>query len=90
MLKNTRTLTAKSSAVDADKKKPMCAAERRFRSAVYKVRGIGRSKIAKETQVELAHLVNNVETYGFGFFPNHYVFEDIIKIEQIVTALEKE
>lgn len=82
--------TANTQAVETDKKKPMCAAERRYRTAIYKVRGIGRSRIEKSTQEELAHLINKVESYGFGFFPNHYVFNDIIAIEQIVSALEKE
>lgn len=82
---------ANTKAVETDKKKkPMCAAERRYRTAIYKVRGIGRSRIEKSTQEELAHLINKVESYGFGFFPNHYVFNDIIAIEQIVSALEKE
>ena len=84
-VKNTNTQTAES-----DKKKLMCAAERRYRAAIYKVRGIGRYNIEKSVQEELAHLINKVDSYGFGFFPNHYVFNDIIAIEQIVSALEKE
>lgn len=67
-----------------EQKKGICAAERRYRTAIYKIRGIGRSRLDKETQVELAHLINKVEEYGFGFFPNHYVFDDIVAIEKIV------
>ena len=84
-----RNLAVKNTKIESDKKKPMCAAERRYRSAIYKIRGVGRYRIEKSTQEELAHLINKVETYGFGFFPNHYVFEDIIAIEKIATALEQ-
>lgn len=92
-MNKSRTYAAKTTnnvSVEADKKKTMCAAERRYRSAIYKVRGIGRSRIEKSVQEELAHLINKVESYGFFFFPNHYVFDEIIAIEKIAATLEQE
>jgi len=65
----------------------MSAAERRYRAASSKLRSIQRSTIQKEDQVELAHLIGYIESYGFAFFPNHYVYDEIVRLESIVNKL---
>lgn len=74
-------------AVTTQEKKGVCAAERRYRTALFKIRAVGRSRISKEMQVDIAHHINHIDTYGFGFFPNHYVFDDIVALETIATSL---
>lgn len=68
-------------------KKVTSAAERRFRAAVFKIRGVGRIGIDKLVQVDIAHLINKIESYGFNFFPNHYIFDDIVALEDIATRV---
>lgn len=64
------------------------AAENRFRRVMFKLRGMHWSKVSdKKTQTDIAHLVHRVTTYGFGFFPNHYVMDDIIELEKIEKRL---
>lgn len=78
---------AKKKFYTATDKKTLTAAERRYRAAVSKLRSIPRNTIPKETQVELAHMINDIESYGFNFFPNHYIFESIIKLESLAAKI---
>lgn len=81
---NTRQKAANTA---SKSKKSVCAAERRYRNAIFKIRAVGRSQISKQEQVDIAYHINTVESYGFGFFPNHYVFDNIVALESIATTL---
>tara|TARA_Y100000593_G_scaffold34758_1_gene68227 strand:+ start:635 stop:883 length:249 start_codon:yes stop_codon:yes gene_type:complete len=65
----------------------LSSAERRFRNVMYHLRTKHRPQ-EKETQVEIAYHVKNITDRGFGFFPNHYVMDDIIALEGISRALQ--
>lgn len=70
-------------------KRTIGAAEGRYRTAISKLRAISRNRIPKETQVEIAYLINKVDSYGFNFFPNLYVYDDITKLEELAKTLNK-
>jgi hypothetical protein len=73
--------TAKKKSYTASDKKTLTAAERRYRSAISKLRSVNRNSIPKELQIESAYTLNEVDRYGFSFFPNHYIFDKIIELE---------
>ena len=79
----------KTVANKTETKKGLCAAERRFKAAIYRLRSIGRANFAKQIHEDVAYHINKIERYGFGFFPNHYVFDDIVALEDIATKLER-
>lgn len=41
----------------------------------------------KRKEEEIAYLINKIETYGFDFYPNHYIFDDVVKLEKLVMEL---
>lgn len=48
--------------------------------------GFGRGKISiteRSDQIEFAYLVNKIESYGFRFFPDVYIREDLYKLERL-------
>lgn len=59
-------------------------AKRRFYNAISGLREIGRINLTSLQQVEVAHAINRIEQYGFDFFPNLYVMDDVIYLENIV------
>lgn len=60
------------------------AAQRRFHRVLDGLRTISRGKLDRETQEEAAYLINDVQNYGMSFFPNHYVMDQILRLESIV------
>lgn len=40
-----------------------------------------------ELEKEIAYLINKIETYGFEFFPNHYIFDDVVKLQALSKQL---
>ncbi len=66
---------------NSNKKHFVSSAERRYRSAMFKIRGMGRGTVSKETQQDIAHLMNDIERFGFSFFPNHYVMDSVERLK---------
>ena len=50
--------------------------EGKFKKAMYMLRG-KQNVIEKTDQIDLAHAINKVNQYGFNFFPNMYVYDEI-------------
>lgn len=69
------------------KKHHVSNAERRYRTAMFKIRGFNRNLISKETQTDIAYLINEVDRYGFTFFANHYVIDSVERLEGIANVL---
>ena len=82
-----KTQKSKNHGKATNKRPSIGAAERRYRTAISKLRVISRHRIDKKTQVELAHLINKIDSYGFNFFPNLYVYDDVIALEGYVEKL---
>jgi len=64
------------------------AALRRFNSTINELRNITRGNIKIDDQKEIAHLINEIEQYGFDFFPNHYVYDKVVELEVFVRKLK--
>jgi hypothetical protein len=66
-------------------------AEKKFRSVQYNLRSVNRNVMTKKDQEDIAYSINLINQYGFEFFPNHFVFDEINKLDALVnTLLEKE
>lgn len=59
-------------------------AERKFSWVKNTLRKV-RNNVSREDQVEIAHLMKSIQDYGFSFFPNHYVFDQIQQLESILS-----
>jgi hypothetical protein len=76
------------------KKKKMSHIEFRFNQCKHKATKLFRFKHHKQTEEErqfekdIAHIIRHIETYGFKFFPNHYIREDVEALEGMLAAFE--
>jgi len=50
--------------------------EGKFKKAMYMLRG-KHSIIETGDQIDLAYAINKVKQYGFNFFPNMYIYDEI-------------
>lgn len=62
----------------------MPPAKRRFFNAISGLRDIGRINLSREEQEDVAYTINEIETYGFEFIPNHYTMDNILKLEKFI------
>lgn len=60
------------------------AAESRFTGIMNRLRR--QRDLKREQQVEAAHIINKIQSYGFSFFPNHYLWEDLDRLDTIANA----
>lgn len=65
--------------------------ERNFHRALTDLRRarVPSTKETKPLEEDIAYLINTINTYGFGFFPNMYVWESVNELQQKVDALIK-
>lgn len=88
--RNTQQRTGRHSGNNQERQKHVSAAENRFGRAMFRLRALRSTvRTTKEEEVNIAHIINKVQTYGFGFFPNHYVMDDIIELEGIIKDIGK-
>lgn len=80
MRNNTRSNNTRSNA----RVKPVQA---RYTRAVATMRGLHVSMETKALQKEIEWIRHEIESYGFEFFPNHYVFEKVREFEEKVSEL---
>lgn len=71
-----------------DRKPRMPAIQSRYIQATRNLRRINPKRRTKELDQEIAHTIKKIEDYGFKFFPNHYVFDDVVKLEGLVEKLQ--
>lgn len=43
--------------------------------------------MTKETQIDVAFLIRDIQNYGFEFFPEHYIEEKINELESISETI---
>lgn len=73
------------------KKQPWkSAAEKRYYGILSRIRSmqINGVEIPQDKQQDLAYTINDIKRYGFGFFPNHYLFEKVDHLEQVLNQVE--
>ena len=46
-----------------------------------------KKKMTKEDEIEIAHLINHIESYGFGFFSSHYVYDELVELFNISNKI---
>lgn len=71
------------------KHQQMKGIEVRFRRAQEAMRSMRVTPETKELQKDLAWMMREIEEYGFAFFPNHYVGDQVIQFEAMVKQLEE-
>lgn len=64
--------------------KKRSAAESRFYGITSRLRQ--NRELSKEQQKDAAHIIHKIQQYGFDFFPNHYLWEDLNTLESIANA----
>lgn len=50
----------------------------------------GRSTLTKEDEVTAAHAMNNISNYGFEFFPNFYIRDDVFTLVDLADKVKQE
>ena len=73
-----------------EEKNFMSLAERKYKSALHNLKSVNRNIMTKQQQVDISYLINDIEKHGFDFFPNHYVFDKIEELEEIINNLLKQ
>lgn len=58
----------------------------RYKNVVWLLRKLGRVNFSKEEQEDIAHSLNQIDNYGFGFIPNHYVMDEVVRLERFALA----
>mgnify|MGYP001280135688 CR=1 FL=1 len=70
-----------------NKRERISGAEKRFNGLKKRLKGLNyNDSLDKDQQIEVAHKLHEIKSYGFHFFPNHYLFD---KIDQIENILDK-
>lgn len=70
-----------------NKKSTKKAVEVRYDAAVEKIRSVRTTRKSIALQKDIAHTMNTIQTYGFRFFPNHYIFDDVVELEKLADRL---
>lgn len=68
--------------------KKVSGLEHRYRRAVATIRSFRPSKETKELEKDIVHTIQHIQNYGFEFFPNHYIRDDVIRLEGMARQLE--
>lgn len=61
--------------------------ERRYNKACAELRGMNLNADTKNLQMELEWTRRKIETYGFQFQPEHFIYDDVSYFEKIVAEL---
>lgn len=68
------------------KMKPIQA---RYNRIMRDLHGLRPNPKTKEIEKDVAYLINKIQAYGFEYFPNHYIFDDVAELEQKVKQLRR-
>tara|TARA_B100000700_G_C14949068_1_gene810745 strand:+ start:1092 stop:1346 length:255 start_codon:yes stop_codon:yes gene_type:complete len=66
-------------------RKHVPAARKRYDGICSRLRGM-RGDLTNENEVEIAYLLKDIEDYGFDFYPNHYNWERLDRLENIMNS----
>jgi hypothetical protein len=58
------------------------ASQIRYNGIRSRMRGLKR--LPKNIETEISYTINEIESYGFDFFPNHYLWELLDKVESLL------
>jgi hypothetical protein len=64
--------------------------EVRFNRVLSQLHACRTTYATRALEKDIAHTVNHIERYGFQWFPNVYVYDDVIQIEGMVRQLQHE
>lgn len=84
----------RNSGKNPQQKKRLSHIEYRFLQCKRKAQKLFRFKHHKQTdedrqfEEDIAHIIRHIETYGFKFFPNHYIRSDIEALEGMLESME--
>lgn len=68
----------------------MSAAEKRFNGVMRRVKGVKAADgLSRSQEEDIAHIVNDIQRYGFNFMPNHYIFDKVDMIENVLNSKNK-
>lgn len=62
--------------------------EHRYRRAVAIARSCKTNRNTKSLECDIAHVIDTIDRYGFEFFPNHFIRDEVIKFEAMVNQLQ--
>ena len=65
------------------------AAKKRYDGICLRLRGY-RGQLSQKQEREIAYLLNDIESYGFEFYPNHYHWDNLDQLESILNSTKKE
>lgn len=71
------------------RKQQMKGIEVRFRKAQELMRRLRVTSETKGLQKDIAFTMQEIEQYGFEWFPNHYVGDQIIQFEAMINQLKE-
>jgi len=69
------------------RKHKMKGIEVRYRKAQEKMRRLRVTSDTKELQKDISFKMQEIESYGWAFFPNHFVGDQVIEFEAMVKQL---
>lgn len=62
-------------------------AKRRL-NRLFKYKHHKQSEDARQFEIDCTYLIHHIESYGFRWFPNHYIRDDIAQLEKMLDAFE--
>lgn len=73
--------------------KKVSGLEHRFRRAVANLRHTRNAKkyttddVVRDLEISIAHTIRRINQYGFEFFANHYIRDDVIALEGMANQM---
>lgn len=62
--------------------------EYRYRRAVALARSCKTTRETKALEIDIAHTINHIDKYGFEFFSNHYIRDEVLRFEAMISQLQ--
>lgn len=82
------TPTFKDLMMKKNQHKKVSSLEHRYRRAIATIRSCRTNQDTKALEVDITHNINYIESYGFDFFPNHYVRDQVLLLEAMAHQLQ--
>lgn len=66
------------------------AAEKRFNGIKARIRSVKERGVVfdKQLEIDLSYQINLIESYGFEFFPNFYLMDELDTLETIIGRVD--
>jgi hypothetical protein len=68
-------------------KRQMSPIQKRYLRALSTMRSLRVSDATKDIQKEIEFTRHDIESYGFRFYGNHYVFDKVVALEGLIETL---